>query len=52
MAVEKSGEKYRCGVCGNEVFVTKAGGGTLSCCGKKMKRADKEEEPFPRAAGP
>jgi len=37
MAVKKVGEKYRCDVCGNEVTVTKAGGGTLVCCGQDMK---------------
>jgi desulfoferrodoxin-like iron-binding protein len=31
MAVESVGEKYRCNICGNEVNVTKAGGGTLVC---------------------
>lgn len=37
MAVKKVGEKYRCDVCGNEVTVTKVGGGTLVCCGQNMK---------------
>ena len=37
MAVKKVGEKYRCNVCGNEVTVTKAGGGTLVCCGQDME---------------
>jgi desulfoferrodoxin-like iron-binding protein len=37
MAVKEVGEKYRCDVCGNEVAVTKAGGGTLVCCGKNME---------------
>ena len=37
MAVEKVGEKYRCNVCGNEVTVTKVGGGTLVCCGEDME---------------
>lgn len=27
MAVENVGENYRCNVCGNEVTVTKVGGG-------------------------
>jgi desulfoferrodoxin-like iron-binding protein len=36
MAVKKAGENYRCEICGNEVTVTKAGGGTLVCCGKPM----------------
>ena len=38
MAVEKTGEKYRCNICGNEVTVTKAGGGTLVCCGEEMEK--------------
>ena len=38
MGVKKVGEKYRCSVCGNEVTVTKAGGGTLVCCGKDMEK--------------
>jgi len=37
MAVGKTGEKYRCNICGNEVVVTKAGGGTLVCCGEDME---------------
>jgi desulfoferrodoxin-like iron-binding protein len=37
MSVEKTGEKYRCNICGNEVVVTKAGGGTLVCCGEDME---------------
>ena len=37
MAVKKVGEKYRCSVCGNEVTVTKVGGGTLVCCGQDME---------------
>jgi desulfoferrodoxin-like iron-binding protein len=36
MSVKKVGENYRCTVCGNEVTVTKVGGGTLVCCGKPM----------------
>jgi len=36
MAVKKVEEKYRCELCGNEVTVTKVGGGTLVCCGKDM----------------
>ncbi|MFH1061360.1 MAG: desulfoferrodoxin FeS4 iron-binding domain-containing protein [Candidatus Omnitrophota bacterium] len=38
MGVEKSGEKYRCNVCGNEVVVTLAGGGELVCCGQSMEK--------------
>lgn len=37
MVVNKVGEKYRCNVCGNEVEVTKVGGGTLVCCGEDME---------------
>jgi desulfoferrodoxin-like iron-binding protein len=37
MAVKEVGEKYRCSVCGNEVTVTKVGGGELVCCGKPME---------------
>jgi len=38
MGVEKTGEKYRCNVCGNEVVVTKVGGGELVCCQKAMTK--------------
>lgn len=38
MVVEAEGEKYRCNICGNEVLVTAAGGGTLVCCGEDMER--------------
>jgi len=38
MAVEKEGEKYRCNICGNEVVVTKVGGGTLVCCGEDREK--------------
>ncbi len=37
MAVKSEGEKYKCNICGNEVVVTKAGGGSLVCCGKNMQ---------------
>ena len=40
MAVEKEGEKYRCNICGNEVVVTRVGGGTLVCCGEDMEKID------------
>lgn len=36
MAVKKIGEKYYCTICGNEVVVTKVGGGALVCCGEEM----------------
>jgi desulfoferrodoxin-like iron-binding protein len=35
--VKEAGEHYRCNVCGNEVDVTKAGGGELVCCGQPME---------------
>lgn len=38
MAVKKVGEKYKCNVCGNEVTVTKVGGGELVCCGQPMEK--------------
>ena len=38
MNVEKEGEKYRCNVCGNEVEVTRAGGGELVCCDQPMEK--------------
>jgi desulfoferrodoxin-like iron-binding protein len=37
MAVDNIGEKYKCNVCGNEIVVTKVGGGTLVCCGQDME---------------
>ena len=40
MAVEKVGEKYRCNVCGNEVTVTRVGGGELVCCGQPMEKIE------------
>jgi desulfoferrodoxin-like iron-binding protein len=42
MAVNKVGEKYRCTLCGNEVTVTKVGGGILVCCGKEMELLDEK----------
>jgi desulfoferrodoxin-like iron-binding protein len=38
MGVKKVGEKYLCNICGNEVTVTKVGGGTLVCCGQDMEK--------------
>lgn len=40
MAVESANEKYRCNICGNEVIVTKAGGGMLVCCGENMEKIE------------
>ena len=42
MAVKRVGEKYRYTVCGNEVTVTKVGGGIIACCGKEMELIDKK----------
>jgi desulfoferrodoxin-like iron-binding protein len=38
MAVKNTGENYKCNICGNEVTVTKAGGGELVCCGQPMEK--------------
>jgi desulfoferrodoxin-like iron-binding protein len=38
MAVKSASEKYKCNICGNEVTVTKAGGGVLVYCGKPMEK--------------
>jgi desulfoferrodoxin-like iron-binding protein len=40
MSVKKVGEKYRCSVCGNEVTVTKVGGGELVCCNTPMVKTE------------
>jgi desulfoferrodoxin-like iron-binding protein len=37
VGVQEVNEKYRCNICGNEVIVTKVGGGTLVCCGEDME---------------
>lgn len=37
MAVERIGEIFECKICGNEVRVSKVGGGTLVCCEQEMK---------------
>ncbi|MDD4924333.1 MAG: desulfoferrodoxin FeS4 iron-binding domain-containing protein [Dehalococcoidales bacterium] len=38
MSVKNTGEIYRCAICGNEVSVLIAGGGTLCCCGQDMQK--------------
>ena len=40
MAVQEINERYRCNICGNEVVVTAAGGGTLVCCGEDMEQLE------------
>lgn len=42
--VKKVGEKYVCEICGNEVKVTKVGGGELVCCGQPMKLTKENSE--------
>jgi desulfoferrodoxin-like iron-binding protein len=37
MAVTQVGQKFKCNICGNEVTVSKVGGGTLVCCGQDME---------------
>jgi desulfoferrodoxin-like iron-binding protein len=37
MSVKDVGENYKCTICGNEVTVTRAGGGELVCCGQPME---------------
>jgi len=41
MASMKVGDNYRCNICGNEVTLTKAGGGVLVCCGQPMEKIEK-----------
>ncbi len=43
MAVQKVGEVYRCGVCGNVVEVQEVGGGELVCCGQPMNLVEDYE---------
>jgi superoxide reductase len=33
----KLNKTYKCEICGQEVVVTKEGGGVLVCCGKPMR---------------
>jgi len=42
MPVKYFGEIYKCNVCGNKVEVIEAGGGTLVCCNKEMKKIEEE----------
>ena len=41
---ENIGEIFFCDICGNEVIVTKPGGGTLHCCGEPMKLTGTDED--------
>ena len=47
MAVAANGEHYKCNVCGNEVIVTKVGGGALVCCGQEMELMHVHEQKLP-----
>ncbi|HZT05606.1 MAG TPA: hypothetical protein VFC51_01120 [Chloroflexota bacterium] len=33
----QTGKRYVCGTCGSEMLVTKAGEGSLMCCGQPMQ---------------
>ncbi len=44
MAVKDINEKYKCNICGNEVMVTKVGGGTLICCGEEMELIEPKKD--------
>lgn len=37
MVKGKLNKTYRCEICGQEVVVTKEGGGVLVCCNKPMR---------------
>lgn len=39
----REGKIFHCSVCGNEVEMTKDGGGILVCCGKNMEEKKEEE---------
>ncbi|HNZ86434.1 MAG TPA: hypothetical protein PLD95_01700 [bacterium] len=39
MNVEQVGQKFICEICGNEIIVTKVGGGELVCCDEPMVEA-------------
>jgi len=42
MNVKAVGERFKCTVCGNEVTVTKVGGGELVCCNKPMEKMQQQ----------
>ena len=44
MSVKDVNEKYKCNICGNEVIVTKVGGGTLVCCGEEMELVEPKKD--------
>lgn len=43
--VEKVGEVFRCGICGNVVEVKEVGGGELVCCGQPMVKEELVSKP-------
>jgi desulfoferrodoxin-like iron-binding protein len=34
----ETGKRYTCEKCGSEFIVTKAGNGSINCCGQPMKK--------------
>jgi len=44
MKVEKTGQVYKCSVCGNIVEVLYVGGGELVCCGQPMNLLEEKTE--------
>jgi len=44
LAVKEINEKYRCNICGNELVITKVGGGTLVCCGEEMELLESKKD--------
>ncbi len=42
--VKKTGEIYRCEICGNIVKVLEVGGGELVCCGQPMTLVKEKEK--------
>jgi len=41
--VKKTGEIYKCGICGNIVELLVVGGGELVCCEQPMDLQEEEE---------
>jgi hypothetical protein len=41
------GKRFTCEVCGTETLCTKAGSGSVQCCGQEMKQ--QEPKPLPSA---
>ena len=47
----QTGKRYVCATCGSEMLVTKAGAGTLTCCGEEMQIRGATAAPKPAAQG-